>query len=61
MFGIASFSQAPFSTLAGGSGAVRIRYANSFPNAAATTGSPSFEDRGGYKYYLFTGSGSITF
>ena len=46
---------------AGGSGVVIIRYPNSFPNAASTTGSPTFTDASGYKTYKFTGSGSITF
>jgi hypothetical protein len=46
---------------AGGSGIVVIRYADTFPNAASTTGSPTLYTTGGYKYYKFTGSGSITF
>jgi hypothetical protein len=30
------------------------------PDAASTTGSPTFTNTGGYKYYKFTGSGTIT-
>jgi hypothetical protein len=40
---------------------VIIRYANTFTDAASTTGSPTFTNTGGYKIYTFTGSGSITF
>jgi hypothetical protein len=46
---------------AGGSGIVVLRYADTYPDAAATTGSPTFTNTGGYKIYKFTGSGSITF
>ena len=46
---------------AGGSGVVIIRYADTYPDAAATTGSPTFTNTGGYKTYKFTTSGSITF
>ena len=46
---------------AGGSGIVIIRYADSFSDAASTTGSPTFTNTGGYKIYKWTGSGSITF
>jgi hypothetical protein len=45
----------------GGSGVVAIRYSNTFGNAALTTGSPTFTNSGGYKTYIFTGSGSIKF
>lgn len=45
---------------AGGSGIVLIRY-NGTITAASTTGSPSRVVSGGYTYYTFTGSGSITF
>jgi len=45
----------------GGSGVVIIRYANTAPDAASTTGSPTFTNTGGYKIYKFTSSGSITF
>lgn len=44
---------------AGGSGIVVIRYPNSFSAASTTTGSPTFTDSGGYKVYVFNGSGSI--
>jgi hypothetical protein len=40
---------------------VIIRYSDAFPNAASTTGSPTLYTTGGYKYYKFTASGSITF
>jgi len=45
----------------GGSGIVIIRYADSFPAAASTTGSPTITVSGGYRIYRFTASGSITF
>jgi hypothetical protein len=46
---------------AGGSGIVIIRYPDSFGTAASTTGSPTLVTTGGYRYYKFTGNGSITF
>lgn len=45
---------------AGGSGLVIIRVADSI-TATATTGSPTVYVTGGYRYYKFTASGSITF
>jgi hypothetical protein len=45
----------------GGSGIVIIRYSDTYPNAVSSTGSPTLYTTGGYKYYKFTGSGSITF
>jgi len=45
----------------GGSGVVVIRYANTYPDASATTGSPTYANTGGYKIYTFTASGTITF
>jgi len=45
----------------GGSGVVVIRYANTYPDASATTGSPTYANTGGYKIYTFTSSGTITF
>lgn len=45
----------------GGSGVVIIRYSDSFTPAASTSGSPTYTVSGGYRYYKFTGSGSITF
>jgi hypothetical protein len=44
----------------GGSGIVVLRYPDSFPLAASTTGSPTVTTSGGYRIYKFTGSGSIT-
>jgi hypothetical protein len=44
----------------GGSGIVIIRYPDSFPLAASTTGSPTVTTTGGYRIYQFNGSGSIT-
>jgi hypothetical protein len=38
-----------------------IRYPDSFAAAASTTGSPSTTTSGGFRYYKFTGDGSITF
>lgn len=46
---------------AGGSGIVILRYADNYPAAASTTGSPTVTVTGGYRIYKFTGSGSITF
>jgi hypothetical protein len=40
---------------------VIIRYADSFPVAASTTGSPTVTVSSGYRYYTWTSSGSITF
>ena len=45
----------------GGSGVVIIRYPDTYLPATATTGSPTVTTVGGYRYYKFTGSGSITF
>jgi hypothetical protein len=40
---------------------VILRYPDVYANARVTTGSPVFSRTGGYKYYKFTGTGSITF
>jgi hypothetical protein len=45
----------------GGSGVVVIRYTDNFAPAGSTTGSPTVTTTGGYRYYTFTGNGSITF
>ena len=45
---------------AGGSGIVIIRYADSYPAASATTGSPTITVAGGYRVYTWTASGSVT-
>lgn len=45
----------------GGSGVLIIKYSNTNPQAASTTGSPTYTETGGYHIYKFTGSGSITF
>ena len=45
----------------GGSGVVILRYADTFDLASATTGSPTINTSGGYRFYTFTASGSITF
>mgnify|MGYP006271197817 CR=1 FL=1 len=45
----------------GGSGIVIIRFRSSITAPSATTGSPTITTSGGYTYYTFTGSGSITF
>lgn len=44
----------------GGSGIVIIRYADTYPAATSTTGSPTITVAGGYRVYKWTGSGSIT-
>jgi hypothetical protein len=46
---------------AGGSGVVVIRYSDAFNAATSTTGSPTITLSGGYRYYQFNSSGSITF
>ena len=45
----------------GGSGIVIIRYADTYPAASATTGSPTVTVTGGYRIYTWATSGSITF
>jgi hypothetical protein len=46
--------------LNGGSGVVILRVGSGV-TAASTTGSPTVATSGAYKFYTFTGSGSITF
>lgn len=45
----------------GGSGIVIIRYSDTKPAAASTTGSPTITVADGYRVYKFTSSGTITF
>lgn len=45
----------------GGAGVAIIRYLDSYPAAASTTGSPSVDVANGYRTYIWTSSGSITF
>jgi hypothetical protein len=45
----------------GGSGVVIIRYPDSYAAASSTTGSPTINVSGGYRTYIWTSSGSITF
>jgi hypothetical protein len=45
----------------GGSGIVVVRYSDTYPAAASTTGSPTVTVAGGYRVYKFITSGSITF
>jgi hypothetical protein len=40
---------------------VVVRYLDSYPAASATTGSPTITVTGGYRTYIWTSSGSITF
>jgi hypothetical protein len=40
---------------------VIIRYPDSYPAAASTTGTPTYTVSGGYRTYKFTGNGTITF
>jgi len=44
----------------GGSGVVILRYPDTFPLAASTSGSPTVVTSCGYRIYTFTASGSIT-
>ena len=46
---------------AGGSGVVILRYSDGFGQPSSTTGSPTYTNAGGYRVYVFTSSGSITF
>lgn len=50
-----------FRSGSGGSGRVVLRYPDSEAAASATTGSPDITVSGGYRQYVFTGSGTITF
>ena len=45
----------------GGSGIVVVRYSDTYPAAASTTGSPTVTVAGGYRVYKWTSSGSVTF
>jgi len=45
----------------GGSGIVIVRYPDSYLVATSTTGSPTITVAGGYRVYVWTSSGSITF
>jgi hypothetical protein len=45
----------------GGKGVVIIRYTDFYPAATSTTGSPAVIVTGGYRIYVWTASGSITF
>jgi hypothetical protein len=40
---------------------VVLRYSDIFAAATSTTGSPAITTTGGYRYYTWTASGSITF
>jgi len=44
----------------GGSGALTIRYSSAY-KPATTTGSPTYVVTGGFRYYTFTGAGTIIF
>ena len=44
-----------------GNGIVVVRYSDTLPAATSTTGSPTYTVTGGYRRYVFTASGSITF
>ena len=45
----------------GGSGVVIIKYADTYAAASSTTGSPTIIVSSGYRIYIWTGNGSITF
>jgi hypothetical protein len=47
--------------MSGGSGIVIIRYGDTYAAATSTTGSPTITVAGGYRVYVWTSSGSITF
>lgn len=49
-----------YASAAGGSGYVAIRYPDSSPAAASVTGTYTYSVSGGYRYYQWTSSGSIT-
>jgi hypothetical protein len=59
--GGAGCSNGPGTSGNGGSGIVILRYDSSKSAATSTTGSPTINVTGGYRYYRFNGSGSITF
>jgi hypothetical protein len=40
---------------------VIVRYPDTFAAAVSTTGSPSISSSGGFRIYVWTGNGSITF
>jgi hypothetical protein len=40
---------------------VIVRYPNTYTGSPVVTGSPSTSNTGGYIYYTWTGTGSITF
>jgi hypothetical protein len=46
---------------AGGAGIIIVRYDGGFAPATGTTGSPTTYTDGTYRYYVYTGNGSITF
>ena len=45
----------------GSGGIVIVRYADTYAAATSSTGSPTITTSGGYRYYTWTGNGSITF
>jgi hypothetical protein len=49
-----------FDDTTGRPGVVAVRYPNTKGNFTSTTGSPTFSDTGGYKYYYWYGAGSFT-
>jgi hypothetical protein len=54
-------ASANYAGSAGGSGVVIIRYADTYPAATSTTGSPTVTLTGGYRIYKWINSGTITF
>jgi hypothetical protein len=46
--------------LTGGSGIVVIRYSDAYAAPSAVTGSPTVTVAGGYRVYIWTGSGSVS-
>jgi hypothetical protein len=55
------FQAQPYTSAAGGSGIVVLRYLASFAPARLTTGFPLTYKTGFYRVYVFKSSGTITF
>lgn len=49
-----------YSGTLGGSGCIILRFNSALPDFTSTTGSPTIATSGGYRYYAWTGTGSVT-